>query len=395
MAKAKTAAGVQNQRAAALRNSQKATGPRTAQGKLAVSRNALKHGLSASKPPLLTQEDSDRYQELVQGLTAQYEPVGPLEEHLIDQIAMCVFKQRRAWVASAAVQQAALLPSEAVQPLEPKELFTAAQLQELSLLKQIQWHLADCDLDYKDPLPDHSQREEAEEEGWLDTWPPCWEEGVFIQTEHLKDNFGDIQGEYPADVLPYRLPAVSVYPPASDKQIASWVRRRAQTLELLANENHPYGLMEKVLQHITYLTSSWEGEDNPYRQIERVPTAELTVTAEEDAQRILAEWAAIKAADSWGPHRAALNLQQAIFALKDAVEARLAYYQKQIDQDAKDTEIAQERDELLKLDLPERLELVNRYEHQTSSQLDKALNQLLGLQKARLEGQPVTVKLTP
>lgn len=394
MPRAKTPAGIEKQRAAALQNSQKATGPRTAQGKLAVSRNALKHGLSASKPPLLTQEDSDRYQELVQGLTAQYEPVGPLEEHLIDQIAMCVFKQRRAWVASAAVQQAALLPSEAVQPLEPTDLFTAAQLQERSLLKQIQWHLQDCDLGYEDPPPDHSQREEAEEEGWLDTWPPCWEEGVFIQTEHLKDNFGDIQGEY-ADVLPYRLPAVSVYPLATEKQIASWARRRAQTIELLANENHPYGLMEKVLQHLTYLTSSWESEDNPYRLISRVPTAELTVTAEQDAQRILAEWAAIKAAYSWGLHRAALNLQQAIAALAQAVESRLAYYQKQIDQDAKNTEIAQERDELLKLDLPERLELVNRYEHQASVQLDKALNQLLGLQKARLEGQPVTVKLTP
>lgn len=394
MPKAKTESGVANQRAAALRNSKRSTGPRTEAGRAAISRNALRHGLTASKPPLLTQEDSDRYQELRAGLVAQYEPVGPLEDHLIDQIAMSIFKQRRAWVAAAAIQQAALLPSVDVQPVAPEEVLSTAQLQEYCLLKQLAIALADNDLELTAGQADLSQREEAETEGWLQSWPGCWEHELLMTADDIKEAVEDTLASYPMEVLPYRLP--HALPAMSEDQIARWSRLRSRAIRALVKDNHPYGLADRLRWAVRSLEILWENDDNPYRLIVRLPTAALSGSAEADAKRVQAEWERLIETElSAGLiHSTALELHEAIAALTQAVTARLDYYQGLIEQENRERNLAQEAEELLKFDLPERLDLVQRYEIQSNHQLEKAVTQLLGLQKARLEGYPITVKLT-
>ena len=77
------------------RNALKSTGPRTPEGKDAVRRNALKHGL-LSQEVLLPGEDADVLRELNEGLKAELQPVGVLENRLVDQIIAASWKSWRA-----------------------------------------------------------------------------------------------------------------------------------------------------------------------------------------------------------------------------------------------------------------------------------------------------------
>lgn len=84
-------------------NAQKSTGPKTARGKAIASRNRRTHGLLSKEPPLLESEDLSTFQGLLQQLVDHYQPDGPIEWHLIQQIAMGMLKQWRVWNAEAVV----------------------------------------------------------------------------------------------------------------------------------------------------------------------------------------------------------------------------------------------------------------------------------------------------
>jgi len=75
-------------------NSQKSTGPTTAEGKVIASQNALRHGLLSTKL-LLEDEDPTEYEALLRGLVESLGPVGALEAHLIERIAVTLWRQRR------------------------------------------------------------------------------------------------------------------------------------------------------------------------------------------------------------------------------------------------------------------------------------------------------------
>jgi hypothetical protein len=84
------------------RNAQLSTGPRTKEGKSRSRRNALKHGVLASAL-LLTEgvgaEDQAEFDELSDALHISYRdlaPVGTLEELLVEKIAVCWWRQKRA-----------------------------------------------------------------------------------------------------------------------------------------------------------------------------------------------------------------------------------------------------------------------------------------------------------
>jgi hypothetical protein len=66
-------------------NAQRSTGPKTEAGKRAVRYNALKHGLLA-ETSLLPGEDAALFRDLVDGIRAQSEPAGELEQLLVDRI---------------------------------------------------------------------------------------------------------------------------------------------------------------------------------------------------------------------------------------------------------------------------------------------------------------------
>lgn len=91
-------------------NGAKSKGAVTPRGKAIASRNATKHGLLAQQPPILASEDLETFQGLVQSLVDEYEPVGAIEWHLIQTIAMCIQRQYRLWGAEAALGNAQLLP---------------------------------------------------------------------------------------------------------------------------------------------------------------------------------------------------------------------------------------------------------------------------------------------
>lgn len=76
------------------RNALKSTGPKTSKGKAAVRLNAMKHGL-LSQEILLPGEDEAALKELGERLRDELEPVGELENLLVDRIIASTWRLRR------------------------------------------------------------------------------------------------------------------------------------------------------------------------------------------------------------------------------------------------------------------------------------------------------------
>jgi len=80
------------------RNAQKSTGPRTARGKSWSRLNALKHGILASQGVLTAiegREEQAAFAQIVDGLEADFAPVGSFEQLLVQKIATCFWRYRR------------------------------------------------------------------------------------------------------------------------------------------------------------------------------------------------------------------------------------------------------------------------------------------------------------
>jgi hypothetical protein len=76
------------------RNALRSTGPKTPEGKAAVRLNALKHGL-LSQEILLPGEDEEALMELGERLRDELQPVGELENLLVDRIIASYWRLRR------------------------------------------------------------------------------------------------------------------------------------------------------------------------------------------------------------------------------------------------------------------------------------------------------------
>ena len=76
------------------RNALKSTGPKTPEGKAAVSRNALRHGF-LSRVTLLPGEDEEALRELAEQLRNDLRPVGELETLQVEQIVAGYWRLRR------------------------------------------------------------------------------------------------------------------------------------------------------------------------------------------------------------------------------------------------------------------------------------------------------------
>ena len=76
------------------RNALKSTGPKTPEGKAAVSRNALRHGF-LSREILLPEEDEEALRELAEQLRNDLRPVGELETLQVEQIVAGYWRLRR------------------------------------------------------------------------------------------------------------------------------------------------------------------------------------------------------------------------------------------------------------------------------------------------------------
>ncbi len=78
------------------RNAKLSTGPRTKQGKKWSRRNATKHGILSSVALFDAREDNAAYQELLAELRVDLQPLGVLEELLVEDMTTCWWRLRRA-----------------------------------------------------------------------------------------------------------------------------------------------------------------------------------------------------------------------------------------------------------------------------------------------------------
>jgi hypothetical protein len=69
------------------RNAQKSTGPKTERGKAMSSWNSSRHGLLSNRLPLLYGRSKKQFTRLLRSLQKDLEPVGTLEEVLVEKIA--------------------------------------------------------------------------------------------------------------------------------------------------------------------------------------------------------------------------------------------------------------------------------------------------------------------
>src|ERR1700730_12205664 len=80
------------------RNAQKSTGPTTPKGRAAVRHNALKHGLTA-EILIPSMEEQPEFDRLCEAFEIEYQPVGPTEESLLENLAAakwCLSRARKA-----------------------------------------------------------------------------------------------------------------------------------------------------------------------------------------------------------------------------------------------------------------------------------------------------------
>jgi hypothetical protein len=84
------------------RNALKSTGPKTPEGKAAVRLNAFRHGLR-SEEILLPGEDGEALRELDEYLRAELQPVGELENLLIDRVVAAYWRLRRVGKVEAGI----------------------------------------------------------------------------------------------------------------------------------------------------------------------------------------------------------------------------------------------------------------------------------------------------
>ena len=81
------------------RNAQRATGPRTPAGKRKVRWNAMQHGLLSSDvvlPAAELPENPKEFAGLLERLGCDLQPRGALQEMLVEKIAVCYWRLRRA-----------------------------------------------------------------------------------------------------------------------------------------------------------------------------------------------------------------------------------------------------------------------------------------------------------
>jgi len=81
------------------RNAQKSTGPRTSAGKVRARLNAVTHGILAKEAVVMKgdgAEEASEFAELVESLHAHLQPQDAVERLLIDRVAACYWRLRRA-----------------------------------------------------------------------------------------------------------------------------------------------------------------------------------------------------------------------------------------------------------------------------------------------------------
>ncbi|WP_348239605.1 hypothetical protein [Trichocoleus sp. Lan] len=91
------------------KNALKSTGPTTTRGKSIVRHNGVKHGLLATKPPVLCTEDRQWFDEMTTSLINKYQPTDPIQYLLVETISVGWLRLRRLWGIEAAIGDVEIL----------------------------------------------------------------------------------------------------------------------------------------------------------------------------------------------------------------------------------------------------------------------------------------------
>jgi len=86
------------------RNAQKSTGPKTTEGKAAVSMNSLRHGLRA-RTVVLPGENPEEFHQLCDDLEVEWHPQSRTEQFYVEQMAVSQWKLTRMEVGESAIFQ--------------------------------------------------------------------------------------------------------------------------------------------------------------------------------------------------------------------------------------------------------------------------------------------------
>ncbi len=92
----------QKQLEANRRNARRSTGPKSAAGKTRAAGNALKHGLRAEQV-VVAGEDAEAFDDLLALMHDEFQPQGVLELQLVERIAACTWRLRRAYRIEAEI----------------------------------------------------------------------------------------------------------------------------------------------------------------------------------------------------------------------------------------------------------------------------------------------------
>ena len=95
------------------------TSSRSKQGGYELTRfNALRHGI-LSRHTVLPWEDEREYQDLVSALVSEHRPQGPIEEHLVEELAGILWRKRRLRMAEAASFRRGLADGDFILAAQP------------------------------------------------------------------------------------------------------------------------------------------------------------------------------------------------------------------------------------------------------------------------------------
>jgi hypothetical protein len=121
-------------------NARKSTGPKTPSGKAFSRRNAIKHGLFVSHRTDFEalDENPQEYEDLLNGLWGQHQPIGKGEEVEVERIALCYWRQKRAWRHENAVSLIARRDFVRRELAEQEEYCKERDKEEEALILQLQ-----------------------------------------------------------------------------------------------------------------------------------------------------------------------------------------------------------------------------------------------------------------
>ncbi len=183
--------------AANRRNAARSTGPVTESGKAIAARNALKHGLLAREVLVDAGEGAESREEfdaVLLDLRNQFDPQGPLEEMLVEKIAVAYWRLRRAhrYEAGLIRQELDNVPEKYYQRTPFPEIDSHSNRPDKNIdaeIKEVKERQNQCRIDQKQLTNMHEKRcDLAEIYDWEDSWNALYDE-LPEEIEDLPDDW--------------------------------------------------------------------------------------------------------------------------------------------------------------------------------------------------------------